>query len=286
MRNFQQQSPEKDLDTATQKEAEKLLQHLGIWKFENHGWLNENDYDPEFMGHAMWQTEPPVDMDYLFVTRPLFNHKERPEPPEHLKQLDITDTDLGGLMSAARFSIGLFLFQANLIQQNLFHNDNLFDLHRMSSIIYLSTASDRLREFLIWAAFRKTPEKYKGTEYTVPFLEAKSEFAHSDGPIKEAIQKLYPLAMQIRVLRKERNKLVHEISTEIARRESEMIRRGRKAKEVKNIDFAAIREVAKKDINSRQEKITQTINELADWYKILVQASNEAFIFENYRRKT
>jgi hypothetical protein len=40
--------------------ANSLLIAEGIYDIGNYCWLNENDADPEFIGHAMWQTDQPL----------------------------------------------------------------------------------------------------------------------------------------------------------------------------------------------------------------------------------
>ena len=120
------------------RDIEALLHRIGI--ANSYGWQNADDADPEFIGHAMWQTDAPLD-DFFESES---DSATRPDAPEWLKRIALEGTDFEGLVQAARMSIGLFLIQANLSQDNIFHSFNhgdLFDLHWMSSIIYLSTAS-------------------------------------------------------------------------------------------------------------------------------------------------
>jgi len=44
------------LDEALRRRAEELLNAALVWKIGSYGWLNAYDADPEFVGHAMWQT--------------------------------------------------------------------------------------------------------------------------------------------------------------------------------------------------------------------------------------
>jgi hypothetical protein len=169
-----------DLDDALRKEIEKLLNEAAVYNFGAYGWLDAYTADPEYIGHAMWQVEPSLDFDS-------FNGDRQPQAaiPDWQQWLAISGADLVGLMNAARMSIGLFLFQAKLSEGALF-NTEFYDLHQMSAIIYLATASERLREFFIAAAFRKSKKaynkgvQYKGQErggYVIPFEEAKDSFA-------------------------------------------------------------------------------------------------------------
>ena len=96
----------KEIDEALRIEIEKLLNNEKIWAFDTFGWVSAYDVDPEFVGHAMWQTEPPIDIGTL-----VFNDNAEPLPrPEEWRQLlAISGADFGGLMKAARMSIGLYL---------------------------------------------------------------------------------------------------------------------------------------------------------------------------------
>ena len=51
----------RDLDQAARNAAEDLLGEAGIWSFDSHGWSNAWDPNPEFIGHATWQVETPMD---------------------------------------------------------------------------------------------------------------------------------------------------------------------------------------------------------------------------------
>jgi hypothetical protein len=129
------------------RETAKLLLESEIWEFGSFGWLNQDDADPEFIGHAMWQTDAPSDPYLEFP----FTHQETPppQPQEWLKQVAISGADFCGLMETARATFGMLLFQAKLLRERPLADKTLFDVHRMSTVIYLATACERLRDLFI-----------------------------------------------------------------------------------------------------------------------------------------
>lgn len=279
----------KEINDALRIEVEETLHAAGIYDVESFGWLDADRPDPKFIGHAMWQVEPPVDIDWSgFSARRPF--RELPpaimSTPAWLKALQVSGTDFTGLLKAARMSIGLFLVQIKIV--DFFSYDDMMDMHRMSAIIYLATATDRLREFLIAAAFHESPKEYlhrgdiykskKRSWYSTPFSEA------ADMTGAAALAKLQPMASRIQNLRITRNKLVHEISTSMARHERARIEEPR-SNEREPMDFKELQSLVALAKKENESKKQSAINELAGWYHVLIGASNEAFIFENETRR-
>ena len=264
-----------------------------IWSFDTFGWVDAYNADPNFIGHAMWQTHPPVDFD-LSVGRRV--DREPSPPPEKWRQiLAVSGADFEGLMKAARMSAGLFLIQAKLAKEFLFQDDSYFDLHRMSSIIYLATATERLREFFVATAFRQSQKKYnrrgeyidqKRSLYATPFLEAQETLARSSPEVTSALAKLFPLVTQIEALRGVRNKLIHELATAIGRRQRQAITEPRQSADSTDFDFNAFREAVRQSEEAHRKRISDTIKGLSNWYSLLARASNEAFIVEHHLRRS
>jgi hypothetical protein len=47
---------------ALKREVQAALKDAAIYEIGSYGWLNEDEPDPEFIGHAMWQVDaPPLD---------------------------------------------------------------------------------------------------------------------------------------------------------------------------------------------------------------------------------
>jgi hypothetical protein len=285
----------KEIDDTMRVEIENLLNSEKIWAFDAFGWVSADDVDPEFVGHAMWQTEPPIDIDPLIFNSRRHSDAEPPPRPEEWRQLlAVSGADFGGLMKAARMAIGLYLVQSRVSQEAQFPSDDFLDLHRTSSIIYLATASERMREFFVAAAFRLAQNHYvargaayrdqKRTWYTTPFMEALEHFTTGEFP--ELLGKLLPMAKQIQTLRGKRNLLIHELATAIGRRERELVKDETAPRAMAtDFNYSRIKEAARLARVERDELRTRTTAELRDWYDLLARAINEAFIFEYRRRR-
>ena len=91
----------RELDAAVRGKIEQLLNAAGVWDFHSYGWVNAYDADPEFIGHAMWQTEPPFEHDHLWSIggrgRP--THPPPPEVTEVQRLLAVAGADFDGLMA-------------------------------------------------------------------------------------------------------------------------------------------------------------------------------------------
>lgn len=46
---------------AIKREVQAALKDAAIYEIGSYGWLNKDEPDPEFIGHAMWQDAPPLD---------------------------------------------------------------------------------------------------------------------------------------------------------------------------------------------------------------------------------
>lgn len=275
------------LNDEIQKEAERLLMDAEIWQLSSFGWRNADDPDPEFIGHAKWQVEPPIDNAMIFNARA--NYKaEMPTPPDWLKTIAVAGADFEGLMEAARMSMGLLLISIDASKENDFGDDLFFDLHRMSALMYLATASERLREVFIGAAFRQGQAEYdklKGNihgkprrRFLSPFLEAADRLPDSD-----CLRKLIILAPDIVSMRNERNILVHEIATGIAQRE-----RDSHARQNRPLGTATFQELQTMRVAIRKrfaDERAAIMASLSARYTLLVITSNEVFNFENFARR-
>ena len=87
------------------QEAGNLLLSHNVYDIGNYGWQSEDTEDPDYIGHAMWQTNPPIETEweYLFGNGPV-----RHRPTEKEKLLTVAGSDFEGLMRASRLSIGLW----------------------------------------------------------------------------------------------------------------------------------------------------------------------------------
>jgi hypothetical protein len=215
---------------------------------------------------------------------------EQPEPPEWLKTIAVAGADFEGLMEAARMSMGLLLLSIDAAKGKEFFDDSFFDVHRMSALIYLATASERLRELFIAAAFRQKQDEYikskvkvrgkSRREFLSPFVEAANTFTGYN-----CLTKLMSLIPAVVEMRDERNILVHEIATGIAHRERESHARKSEpaAPTVENFkELQTMRAVIRERLAQERETV---IKKLSDRYTLLVVTSNEIFDFESHVRR-
>jgi hypothetical protein len=291
----------KTLDEALRRETEQLLLEAEIWNFDDFGWLDADTVDPEFVGHAMWQTDGPSDiyLEYAFIGRESDEAHAPQEPLDWQKLLAVSGADFCGLMKTARMTFGLLLFQAKLLRGNIFHDDSIFDQHWMSTVIYLSTASDRLRELFVAAVFQNSSKKYKkggpynGKErdrYSTPFEEANETVRPRYQELSVEFGKLPSMAQKIDEFRKRRNQIIHEVATVVGRRERELLdNQAWKVRPEEHFDFSDI-DIEKTEQHNKaahEKRISETVSQLTEWYFLLVRASNEVFIIENkLRHKT
>ncbi len=283
------------LDEAVLNEATKLLHEAGIYELTTYGWVDADTADPEFIGHAMWQTNGPSDvyLEYPYIGRPGRKKPNSPPEPEGwLKELAVSGADFGGLMQAAWMTIGLLLFQAKLLRENILGDKQFFDLHWMSSMIHLSTASDRLRALFVAAVFRKSSNKYesrkyngeKRSRYTTPFKEAKD--TNADPNSSPSFAKLLPMTDDINnKFRKRRNEIIHDVATSIGVREKRWFDDRDWAYPVAIGSYRDIEEAKLAHETAHENQITETIAHLIGWYLLLVRASNEVFIIEHELRR-
>ncbi|UWU76211.1 hypothetical protein N2603_41095 [Bradyrhizobium huanghuaihaiense] len=280
-------------DDNPERKIERRLNEAKLWPLSSYGWVDENTADPDFIGHAMWQVEPPVSDERFFWT-----HSTRdgvpppPAPCERQQSLMVSGTDFEGVMAWARLSIGFVLSQVSLVQGKTFSDETIFELHRVSALIYLSTASDRMRDFFIMAVFDKTRDRYdrQGQFRNVPRGRFKTAFVEAlqllsgRQDVASSLSTLLPLAEQVEELRKRRNEMIHELATDAARRERRDLAKPL-TKAALDLDFNMLQEVASNHRRLQKERLGAVIEELCRWYKLLVKLSNEAFIVENRLRK-
>lgn len=279
------------MDSELDRKADRLLTQSQVWRLNSYGWLNENDVDPEFIGHAMWQSDPPIGYERFFWSQ--FCDKDMPPPPtapERQQLAAVTGADFEGLMAWARLSIGMFLVQLDNTREKDFSDDTLLELHQTSATIYLSMASDRLRDFFIIAAFGHSFDAYKaerggqGLKGGVPYTEAFQRALAQNGthPEVDTFQKAATLADAVRELRDRRNEIIHELATEAAKRERAWQEELRQVDHL--MDFGSVQKAAAAAREARQRRLTAIVCELTGWYELLVRLSNEIFIIENKLR--
>jgi hypothetical protein len=125
------------------EELRLFLNAKGIYELNQYGWLTNDRPDPEYIGLAMWQTEPPTSRNKIT------NIRDHLKPPSfsqaEMGRIFKTGLEFEELMKSARHSIGL---------NHLFH-ENATDLSQCSSyhfsdtVMKLDMATARLRDLFI-----------------------------------------------------------------------------------------------------------------------------------------
>lgn len=286
------------------EQIRELLHTHGVYDMAAHGWLNAYDHDPDYAGHAMWQTDPPPGV---------YDEIEEAETPsagarKNLNSLPlmpwqrclaVAGADFDGLMEASGLSIGLMLMHKEGLGSPYPVDGDFSHLHWMASMVNLSMASDRLRDFFIAAMFRKSARRYARAEttpgardrglYETPFVDAAAGFAHESKELAEAVRRLPDMALKIAGLRTERNRIVHSVATkfagEVSRRLQQRNDSSEKTAPYDKLTLEDLKTAAVRAEEERRATMRAALDKAIGWYRLLIEASNLAFIAENrYRR--
>ena len=288
---------EKLVEYLDQESSDLLLSH-DVYDIGNYGWQSEDTEDPDYIGHAMWQINPPVETewDYLFGAGPV-----RCRPTEKEKLLTVAGYDFEGLMRASRMSIGLCLLHKSIAMQKPLDDNHYFWLHYTDSIFQLNMASDRIREYFVVAFFDETSKTYKdkgkkNNWYVTPFIQTRNHCQENQIKlnITNAVMPLPDIADKIYSFRESRNEIVHDISTKLGKMHKELIERQQQAydavdtTETSNnmLDYDAMLQ-RQKEINEEHEKeLSASSSIIIEWYTTLVKFSSHIFEAEHWLRKS
>jgi len=286
------------------QEIEARLVERQIYDIGHYGFLDGDTYDPEFLGHAMWQVQSPLLNDSLNLgfSDILVTHK----PTKEEEALVVIGRDFEGQVRLARMSLGLALWQQELAQDAVFDDNDYFWLHYASAMVMLSAASDRIREFFVMAFFRqeinayenmKAERKWKGDPkswYVTPFIHARDLEATGsrDQLIEKLLQKLVSLTENVFRNKEHRNGVVHEISTVIGKREREVTHRLRQRFDEQQgsnptphtSEIGDPAETLKEVQNVHSAKLHKAAGQIISWYTTLIRASSLVFEVENRTR--
>jgi hypothetical protein len=285
---------QKNQRARVQEAITNLLHENQLYAIGAYGWSGPDDVDSETVGHAMWQTDGPTDA--LLESGMAHGRARTPQVTKWQILCSIAGADFEGLMIAARLSIGHALYQIRTLGERLDAEDSLASVHLLSAAMTLGAASDRLRDLFIAAVFQKTSRAYDrstgpgATErrlFDTPFREART--LGKDLPkFEDALPKLERLAMDNLPFRTARNKLVHELATELGRQRQAAIRNLNDARadssaweKLTDADFKAMKVQAEAD---DARKIAEALDPPMAWYRLLVETANEVFIVENVLR--
>jgi hypothetical protein len=279
------------LTQAIRSKIDELLVDYELYELGSYGWKGPDECDDEFAGHAMWQTAPPIQWDFLLD----FDDKLSPAPSFEpwLRSLAVSGADFEGLMIAGRLSIGLALFNKHAAEKALYSTDNFFQLHLMAALMTLGAASDRLRDLFIAAAFHLETSAYKNqrpgelgtparrrSAFVTPFCDARDEMAERSGlreDLSASLAALPELAEKTQKFREERNRIVHEVATELGRQERKLLERVSQKLDYtayEAMDHEALKHAAEIAEAEQRNRIANDLDKPIEWYKLLVEMSN------------
>ena len=271
--------------------ANELLNGEGIYPILNYGWEDHDTYSGEYVGLAMWTTTGPFEPD-LGVwerTTPPLNPTKRDEI------LYTAGEDFVGTMELARNSFGLTLYSWHHRKPSeVLDDEELFWEYHAATILWLNIASDRIRDYFVMARFGMPPKKYKRVYpnnggYADPFQMHQA----SEGELaSKAAVELQPLAEQLGTFRVTRNKIVHRIASREGRNAATSISLQREEAQQNPApplpspmpDFEASRELIKALEEGKQSELRRALQQLREWYLLLVRAGSLVFEFEYWKR--
>ncbi len=277
-----------------------ILHANNIFKMAAHGWLDADTEDPEFIGHAMWQTQS---LSFYYADACFAASQGQALPPKLLepweKFLVVAGEDFEGLIEAARLTIGLTLLSRDTPDHAVESEVSFFQTYLMQSMMTLGAASERIRDVFIAAAFQETRNGYcnprdealrkRRKRYVAPFEEAREKFnTPAWGAMTRSLALLPEMASRVYEFYRMRNEIVHELATEIAKRRKQYV----EAPPTEPVDYAAWEEfqdeiraaIAQEEVAQRR-RLSEDIDRPMNWYRLLMKFSNHIFIVENVCRR-
>jgi hypothetical protein len=273
------------------------LESRKVYDIGSYGWSGPDEMDPDYIGHAMWQTDPPnIDFEALQGASPV---RRRPDVIE--KEVLTLGEDFYGLMQASRLSIGHMLLWTPSVLKSIVSECSFFWAHYIDVYVKLAMASERLRDLLIVACTSGLPAAYENgpsrtRKYVSPFKDAGkllSNRAIETVSVNDSLRALPGLAARIYPFIGKRNAIVHDVATELAAVVSDSVRRlqtqfdeeQRNGFAPRRFDAAALSEAVASDADRRQN-IEGLVKDVVDWHRLLIDASNHVFRIEHCSRRT
>jgi hypothetical protein len=198
-------------------------------------------------------------------------------------------------MELARNSFGLTLYSwEHRKPSQVLDDEETFWEYHAATILWLNITSDRLRDYFVMARFGMAPKKYtkiypNNGSYSDPFRMHQA----SEGELaSKAAVELLPLAERLGIFRVTRNKIVHRIAsregrnaaTSISLQRQEAQRSPAPPRPSSMPDFEESKELMKAVEEGKQNELRRALQELREWYLLLVRAGSMVFEFEYWKR--
>lgn len=246
------------------EELRQFFNDRGLHEINQYGWIGDGEQDPECLGHAMWQTNPPK-----------------------LQKLVGLGDEFTNLMKSARHSLGLACLYHDATDSLVNDCGFSFSYHLADTTNKLYLASDRIREFFIVVFTQRFPasqfwspvgntimEGRKHDPFSSPFQQIQDEIAtwsSTDLPLQECLQTLLPLAEEIALNRSASQEICQHL----------ILFNNRIIAAATNLDMGYPDEVLSDDLSCAVDSFSQ---ELVSWYDALVKVSNQVFLAEHLLR--
>lgn len=257
------------------EELRIFLNNKEIYEINQYGWSLDGNPDPEYMGLAMWQVEPPI--DYCEISDSAVTNFPHLNRHHDLAGIFKKGVEFKELMKSARHSIGLtYLYSDDDGEICAGLNFNFSD-----TVMKLGMATERLRElfgeaFSLFAGIDCDDQDVVANNYLqepndifcrqiMHIKNRLAEKADCYGQLLSCVEKLLPIMAQAYV-------------------------RGREGHDRRNEDFpveqfllAATDEPDVGGATKQEESIAEgsaIIDGISEWYKLLIEAGNQVFLAE------
>ena len=258
------------------EELRLFLNDKGIYELNQYGWLTDDQPDPEYIGLAMWQIEPPP-------SDPTIN--PNPEtaalpylPPPSLTNIFRNGHEFEGLMKAARHSIGFtYLYHTpdDPCDEDL---NPCFLYHYTDAVMKLNLATDRLRELFINSFKAFSVPAIKDNDLAEP-LSLRDEHDFFCQPFFMVGEKLAENPDHYRELLECFGDLVPLVEQTSSYR-LEGLEQSQKLCASEEISSAISEHSAGQQTTHAQLEGNIVTRDVAEWYKLLVKTGSQIFLAE------
>jgi hypothetical protein len=246
------------------EEMRQFFNERGLYELNQYGWLSDGELDPEYLGHAMWQENPP-----------------------ELKKLVGLGDEFTNLMRSARHSLGFACLYHDATDSLVNDSGYSFSYHFADTTNKLHLASDRIREFFIaafaqlfhnsesWPLVGKVIQDERGNDhFRAPFQQIRDEVATWKAvglPLQDCLTTLLPLVEEVA-----RNRSVNQDPFR-----HQKLFHNRIAAAVTNLALGYPDEALSDDLSRAGDSSSR---ELVGWYDALVRVSSHVFMVEHLLR--
>lgn len=268
-----------------EQEQREALSKRGIKRFDLYAWTDEaGALDKK--GIAVWQWEPPCEDGVC-----------RCASSKRARKLQLLGDDFYGLMRLAYAALGQTLVLKEIADKDLFSSAEPFWSQQIGAFLMLDVASERLRDFFVYAYFDQTSDEYKKrTDAEVKALKP-TKPSHYQGPFLHAsrtpragleheLLALNTMSEHAYAYHNERNTIVHDYALKSVRFQKEA--QSKEASRRPKSDWLTPGQHQKavdQAVASYQGELSSAMDDAVDWYSLLVKMGDAAFVVEHGLRE-